>query len=54
MEEITVETAMGQDFDRMISLQLQPLWNALSFKTRQLVTDLKTLRQVLRYVQHSD
>lgn len=52
MEEITVETALGRDFDRMVRLQLDPIWHMLSSKTRQLVADLKTLRLVLRYVRN--
>ena len=54
MEEVSVETAMGRDFDRMVRTQLDPLWNILSAKTRQLVADLKTLRQVLRYLTQYD
>ena len=48
MEEISVETAMGRDFDRMVRTQLDPVWHILSAKTRQLVADLKTLRLVLK------
>ena len=48
MEEITVETALGRDFDRMVRMQLDPIWYTLSMKSRQLVTDLKTLRHVLK------
>ncbi|KAL8600798.1 hypothetical protein ACOMHN_055993 [Nucella lapillus] len=54
MEEITVETAMGRDFDRMVQIQLDPIWHMLSGKTRQLVADLKTLRLVLKYLTQYD
>ncbi|KAK7100849.1 DNA repair endonuclease XPF-like [Littorina saxatilis] len=54
MEEISVETAMGRDFDRMVRLQLDPVWHMLSSKTRQLVADLKTLRLVLKYLTQYD
>ncbi|XP_076463171.1 DNA repair endonuclease XPF-like [Babylonia areolata] len=54
MEEITVETAMGRDFERMVRTQLDPVWHMLSGKTRQLVSDLKTLRLVLKYLTQYD
>lgn len=34
----------------MLQYQLDPIWNQLSAKTRQLVADIKTLRSVLRLV----
>nr|KAG5698301.1 hypothetical protein BaRGS_017003 [Batillaria attramentaria] len=54
MEEITVETALGKDFDRMVRLQLDPVWHMLSGKTRQLVSDLGTLRLILKYLTQYD
>ncbi|KAJ8306066.1 hypothetical protein KUTeg_016611 [Tegillarca granosa] len=47
-DEITVENAIGKAFDQTIRLQLDPIWHQLGQKTRQLVSDLKTLRLILR------
>ena len=47
-EEITVENAIGRSFDQIIRHQLDPIWHQLGPKTRQLVTDLKTLRLILK------
>ncbi len=47
-EEITVENALAKMFDRAIRTQLDPVWHQLGAKTRQLVSDLKTLRLILK------
>lgn len=46
-DEITVENAIGKSFDQTIRLQLDPIWHQLGTKTKQLVSDLKTLRLIL-------
>ena len=52
-EEATVENAIAKSFDQTIRLQLDPIWHQLGPKTKQLVSDLKTLRLILRYVKYS-
>ena len=52
-EEATVENAIAKSFDQTIRLQLDPIWHQLGPKTKQLVSDLKTLRLILRYVKCS-
>lgn len=47
-EEVTVENAIAKSFDMTIRLQLDPIWHQLGPKTKQLVSDLKTLRLILR------
>lgn len=49
-DEVTVENALTRDFERVVKLHLEPVWHQLSGKTRQLVNDIKTLRQLLEYV----
>ncbi|ESO97764.1 hypothetical protein LOTGIDRAFT_104289 [Lottia gigantea] len=53
-EEVTVENALGKSFDKTIRLQLDPVWNSLGQKTRQLVSDLKTLRLLLKFLTQYD
>ncbi|XP_005095873.1 DNA repair endonuclease XPF [Aplysia californica] len=54
MDEITVENALSKSFDLLIRLQLEPLWHQLSVRTRQLVSDLKTIRLILRQLTQYD
>ncbi|KAL5021200.1 hypothetical protein ScPMuIL_000355 [Solemya velum] len=53
-EEITAENAIGKSFDKVIRLQLDPIWHQLGPKTRQLVSDLKTLRLILSHLTQYD
>ncbi|KAK6192721.1 hypothetical protein SNE40_004145 [Patella caerulea] len=53
-EEVTVENALGRSFDKTIRIQLDPIWNSLGPKTRQLVSDLKTLRLILKFLTQYD
>lgn len=58
LAELKVESSLSGDFDSRIRRQLDPLWNKLPQATKQVVTDLKTLRQLLDYLltyaSHSD
>uniref|UniRef100_H2Y933 DNA repair endonuclease XPF n=1 Tax=Ciona savignyi TaxID=51511 RepID=H2Y933_CIOSA len=47
-DEFTVENSLGRSFDRSIRTQLDPVWNQLSPKSKHLVSDLRTLRLLLR------
>ncbi|RUS69234.1 hypothetical protein EGW08_023005, partial [Elysia chlorotica] len=53
-DEITVENSLSKSFDLIIRLQLEPIWHQLSARTRQLISDLKTLRLVLRHLTQYD
>ncbi|XP_045159646.2 DNA repair endonuclease XPF-like isoform X1 [Mercenaria mercenaria] len=53
-EEITVENAISKSFDQMIRLQLDPVWHQLGPKTKQLVSDIKTLRLILGHLTQYD
>lgn len=50
MDELTVENAVAKKFHKQIQLQLDPIWDQLSFKSKQLLSDLKTQRSLLMYV----
>ena len=49
-EELTVENSMSKSFHKILQRELDPVWHQLSGKSRQLVSDLKTLRLVLSYL----
>lgn len=47
MEEWTLDRALHKNFDMIIRRQLDPIWHRVSFRTRQIVSDLTNLREVL-------
>lgn len=47
LDEMTVENALSKCFKKIIKFQLEPVWHQLSGKTKQLVEDLGTLRNLL-------
>lgn len=53
-DDLTVENAISKSFHKLLQYQLDPIWNQLSAKTRQLVADIKTLRSVLRCLTQYD
>ena len=52
--ELTMERALSKSFANLIRKQLDPLWHKLPLKTKQLVGDLTTLRQLLSYLTRYD
>lgn len=53
-EELTVENSISKSFHKILQRELDPIWHQLSGKTRQLISDLKTLRMVLTYLTQYD
>ncbi|XWS49184.1 hypothetical protein CRYUN_Cryun13aG0142100 [Craigia yunnanensis] len=47
VEVLTVENGLFKSFDEIVRRQLDPIWHTLGKKTKQLVSDLKTLRKLL-------
>ncbi|RJE19189.1 DNA repair protein [Aspergillus sclerotialis] len=47
MEDWTLDSALHRSFDIAIRRQLDPIWHRVSFRTRQIVSDLTDLRQIL-------
>ncbi|KAL4898801.1 DNA repair protein [Aspergillus ambiguus] len=47
MEDWTLDSALHRSFDISIRRQLEPMWHRLSFKTKQIVSDLSDLRAIL-------
>ena len=43
-ERLSVENAISKTFHKTLQQELEPIWHQLSWKTKQLVSDMKTLR----------
>ncbi|XP_046744013.1 DNA repair endonuclease XPF isoform X1 [Diprion similis] len=54
LDDVTVENVIAKKFHKLLQHQLDPIWHQLSFKTKQLVADLKTLRSLLVSLNHED
>lgn len=58
VDDWTVDSALHKNFDVVIRRQLDPIWHRVSFRTRQIASDLTVLRSILQYVgrpsNHSD
>lgn len=47
-DDFSIEHAIFRAFDVMVRRQLDPIWHRVSAKTKQLVGDLTTLRNLLK------
>ncbi|KAK6822144.1 hypothetical protein RU639_006892 [Aspergillus parasiticus] len=47
MADWTLDSALHRSFDIMIRRQLDPIWHRVTFRTRQIVSDLSDLRAIL-------
>ncbi|KAF6017698.1 ERCC4 [Bugula neritina] len=54
LESVTYENLISTAFDATVRIQLDPMWHQLTSKTKQLIADLKTLRELLRSLTHYD
>lgn len=52
--EFTIENSFFKSFDAIIRRQLDPIWHRVSPASKQLVGDLKILRQLLTYLTAYD
>jgi DNA excision repair protein ERCC-4 len=54
LDDLNVENAYFRSFDAIVRRQLDPVWHKVGPRTKQLVSDLATLRRLLSYaLQHS-
>ena len=51
---LTVENAILKSFYRLLQRELDPIWHQLSWRTKQLVADLKTLHSILSHLTRYD
>ncbi|XP_032685368.1 DNA repair endonuclease XPF isoform X2 [Odontomachus brunneus] len=54
LDELTVENAIAKKFHKQLHLQLDPIWHQLSSTTKQLFSDLKTLRSLIISLTYED
>ncbi|QSL66587.1 hypothetical protein MERGE_000969 [Pneumocystis wakefieldiae] len=54
IEDWNIDNALHKNFDQMIRRQLDLYWHRISSKTKQLVSDLTTLRRILYYLLSYD
>ena len=52
--ELTVEAGLHKSFDRVLQRQLDPVWHSVSRKLKQIVYDLRTLRNLATYLLRYD
>lgn len=50
LEDWSIDAALHQNFDQIVRRQLDPVWHRVSFRSKQLVTDLSSLRQMLHFL----
>ncbi len=48
MEEWSLDSALHRNFDTIIRRRLDPVWHRTTFRTRQIVRDLSTLRTIMQ------
>lgn len=48
IEDWNVDSALQKNFDIVIQRQLDPNWHRVSIKTRQIVSDLAVLKNILQ------
>lgn len=49
-----MENAISKSFHKTLQAELDPVWHQLSWKTKQLVSDMKTLRSILMHLTNYD
>lgn len=52
--EVSIKNCLTKNFDNAIYNQLEREWHKLKFSTRQLVTDLRTLRKLFQFLVEYD
>ncbi len=50
LDDWTLNSALHRSFDMIIRRQLDPTWHRVSYRTRQIVSDLTVLRSILQWV----
>ncbi|KAI6043131.1 hypothetical protein EDC04DRAFT_2962374 [Pisolithus marmoratus] len=54
LDDLTIENAYFKSFDAVVRRQLDPVWHKVGPRTKQLVSDLSTLRRLLTYLLSYD
>ena len=54
MDDWTLDSALHRNFDTIIRRQLDPVWHRISWRTKQIASDLTVLRDILRFLLSYD
>lgn len=54
MEDWSTDAALHRNFDQIVRRQLDPVWHRVSFRSKQLVSDLTSLRSLLHALLNYD
>ncbi|EFJ52250.1 hypothetical protein VOLCADRAFT_103253 [Volvox carteri f. nagariensis] len=54
MTELVLENGVLRAFDEIVRRQLDPIWHTVSYKTRRICTDLRTLRELSALLLSAD
>ncbi|BFZ58540.1 DNA repair protein RAD16 [Savitreella phatthalungensis] len=50
IEDYSTDAALNRNFDSIVRRQLDPVWHRVSYRSKQLVNDLTSLRNMLHYL----
>lgn len=53
-EDIAVETALTKGFEKIVSAYVDPVWNTINSKSKEIMNDLKVFRLLLEHLTKSD
>lgn len=53
-EDISAETALTKGFEKIVAAYVDPVWNTISSKSKELLNDLKIFRLLLAHLTKSD
>ena len=53
-DRFSVENAISKSFHKTLHQELEPIWHQLSWKTKNLVSDMKTLKSILVHLTNYD
>ncbi|KAJ3405489.1 hypothetical protein HDV05_006574, partial [Chytridiales sp. JEL 0842] len=54
IEDLTIENSLFRSFDTILRTQLEPIWHRISYKTKQIIDDMRTLRRLLDHLTSYD
>ncbi|CAL8083519.1 unnamed protein product [Orchesella dallaii] len=53
-EDVTVETALTTSFEKIVAAYVDPVWNTINSKSKEILNDLKVFRLLLAHLTKSD
>jgi len=53
-EDVTIETALTKGFEKIIRAHVDPIWNTINLKSKEILNDLKIFRLLMTQLTKSD